>query len=96
MGMQCAICGKKPVLGNQYARRGKANHKEAPFPYRCCVSRKQKATDHGADCNGGFCDSKECGAGSGVILGESSNEKCGHETIHNRDRKLSDERKDGV
>ena len=24
MGMQCAICGKKPVLGNQYARRGKA------------------------------------------------------------------------
>jgi len=26
MGMQCAICGKKPVLGNQYARRGKANY----------------------------------------------------------------------
>jgi large subunit ribosomal protein L28 len=26
MGMQCAICGKKPVLGNQYARRGKAKY----------------------------------------------------------------------
>ena len=26
MGMQCAICGKKPVLGNHYARRGKAKH----------------------------------------------------------------------
>jgi large subunit ribosomal protein L28 len=24
--MQCAICGKKPVLGNQYARRGKAKY----------------------------------------------------------------------
>lgn len=26
MGMQCAICGKKPMLGNQYARRGKAKY----------------------------------------------------------------------
>ena len=26
MGMQCAVCGKKPVLGNQYARRGKAKY----------------------------------------------------------------------
>jgi len=26
MGMQCPICGKKPVLGNQYARRGKAKY----------------------------------------------------------------------
>ena len=26
MGMQCAICGKKPVSGNQYARRGKAKY----------------------------------------------------------------------
>ena len=26
MGMQCAICGKKPVLGNQIARRGKAKY----------------------------------------------------------------------
>lgn len=26
MGMQCAICGKKPVLGNQYSRRGKAKY----------------------------------------------------------------------
>ena len=26
MGMQCAICGKKPVLGNHYARRGKAKY----------------------------------------------------------------------
>jgi large subunit ribosomal protein L28 len=24
--MQCAICGKKPVLGNHYARRGKAKY----------------------------------------------------------------------
>jgi large subunit ribosomal protein L28 len=24
--MQCAICGKKPILGNQYARRGKAKY----------------------------------------------------------------------
>lgn len=26
MGMQCAITGKKPVLGNKYARRGKAKY----------------------------------------------------------------------
>ena len=26
MGMQCAVCGKKPVIGNQYARRGKAKY----------------------------------------------------------------------
>src|SRR2546423_1437897 len=26
MGMQCDICGKKPVMGNQYARRGKAKY----------------------------------------------------------------------
>ena len=26
MGMQCDICGKKPVVGNQYARRGKAKY----------------------------------------------------------------------
>ena len=26
MGMQCAVCGKKPVGGNQYARRGKAKY----------------------------------------------------------------------
>jgi len=26
MGMQCAICGKTPVLGNQYSRRGKAKY----------------------------------------------------------------------
>jgi large subunit ribosomal protein L28 len=26
MGMQCAICGKKPALGNHYARRGKAKY----------------------------------------------------------------------
>jgi large subunit ribosomal protein L28 len=26
MGMQCAICGKKPVLGNQISRRGKAKY----------------------------------------------------------------------
>jgi large subunit ribosomal protein L28 len=26
MGMQCAICGKKPVVGNQYTRRGKAKY----------------------------------------------------------------------
>jgi large subunit ribosomal protein L28 len=26
MGMQCAICGKKPVRGNQYAHRGKAKY----------------------------------------------------------------------
>lgn len=26
MGMQCAICGKVPVLGNQIVRRGKAKY----------------------------------------------------------------------
>ncbi len=26
MGMQCEICGKKPVLGNQYVRSGKAKY----------------------------------------------------------------------
>jgi large subunit ribosomal protein L28 len=26
MGKQCDICGKKPVLGNQIARRGKAKY----------------------------------------------------------------------
>jgi large subunit ribosomal protein L28 len=26
MGMQCDICGKKPVIGNQYTRRGKAKY----------------------------------------------------------------------
>ena len=26
MGMQCAITGKKPVLGYKYARRGKAKY----------------------------------------------------------------------
>jgi large subunit ribosomal protein L28 len=26
MGMHCPICGKKPVLGNQIARRGKAKY----------------------------------------------------------------------
>jgi len=26
MGMQCPICGKKPVNGNQIARRGKAKY----------------------------------------------------------------------
>jgi len=26
MGMQCAVTGKKPVLGNHYARRGKAKY----------------------------------------------------------------------
>ena len=26
MGMQCAICGKKPVRGNQISRRGKAKY----------------------------------------------------------------------
>ena len=26
MGSQCAICGKQPVRGNQYARRGKAKY----------------------------------------------------------------------
>jgi large subunit ribosomal protein L28 len=26
MGMQCAVCGKKPALGNQICRRGKAKY----------------------------------------------------------------------
>jgi large subunit ribosomal protein L28 len=26
MGMQCAVCGKKPVIGNQYTIRGKAKY----------------------------------------------------------------------
>ena len=26
MGMQCEVCGKKPVLGNQYTKRGKAKY----------------------------------------------------------------------
>lgn len=26
MGMHCPVCGKKPVLGNQKARRGKAKY----------------------------------------------------------------------
>jgi large subunit ribosomal protein L28 len=26
MGMQCDVCGKKPVPGNHYARRGKAKY----------------------------------------------------------------------
>lgn len=26
MGMQCGICGKRPALGNQIARRGKAKY----------------------------------------------------------------------
>lgn len=26
MGMQCAICGKKPAVGNQVTRRGKAKY----------------------------------------------------------------------
>ena len=26
MGMQCAICGKRPSGGNHYARRGKAKY----------------------------------------------------------------------
>jgi large subunit ribosomal protein L28 len=26
MGMQCAVTGKKPILGNKYARRGKAKY----------------------------------------------------------------------
>lgn len=26
MGMQCAVCGKKPSVGNQYTRRGKAKY----------------------------------------------------------------------
>ena len=26
MGMQCDVCGKKPAMGNQYSRRGKAKY----------------------------------------------------------------------
>ena len=26
MGQQCDVCGKKPVVGNQYTRRGKAKY----------------------------------------------------------------------
>jgi large subunit ribosomal protein L28 len=26
MGMQCAVCGKKPVTGKHYSRRGKAKY----------------------------------------------------------------------
>lgn len=26
MGMQCDVCGKKPAIGNQYTRRGKAKY----------------------------------------------------------------------
>ena len=26
MGMQCSVCGKKPVLGHQICRRGKAKY----------------------------------------------------------------------
>jgi large subunit ribosomal protein L28 len=26
MGMQCDVCGKKPVMGYHYARRGKAKY----------------------------------------------------------------------
>ncbi len=26
MGMQCAVCGKKPSVGNQYVRSGKAKY----------------------------------------------------------------------
>jgi len=26
MGMKCAVTGKKPVMGNKYARRGKAKY----------------------------------------------------------------------
>ena len=26
MGMQCSVCGKKPVLGNSFTRRGKAKY----------------------------------------------------------------------
>ena len=26
MGQQCDVCGKKPALGNQYSRRGKAKY----------------------------------------------------------------------
>ncbi len=26
MGRQCAVCGKKPVVGRQYSKRGKAKY----------------------------------------------------------------------
>jgi large subunit ribosomal protein L28 len=26
MGMQCDVCGKKPVIGNQFTKRGKAKY----------------------------------------------------------------------
>jgi large subunit ribosomal protein L28 len=26
MGSQCAVCGKKPIVGNQYTKRGKAKY----------------------------------------------------------------------
>ena len=26
MGMQCDVCGKKPAVGNQYTKRGKAKY----------------------------------------------------------------------
>jgi large subunit ribosomal protein L28 len=26
MGRQCDVCGKKPIVGNQYTRRGKAKY----------------------------------------------------------------------
>ena len=26
MGQQCAVCAKKPLVGNQYTRRGKAKY----------------------------------------------------------------------
>jgi large subunit ribosomal protein L28 len=26
MGMQCEVCGRKPVIGNQYVRSGKAKY----------------------------------------------------------------------
>jgi large subunit ribosomal protein L28 len=26
MGSQCAVCGKKPIMGNQYTYRGKAKY----------------------------------------------------------------------
>lgn len=26
MSMQCEVCGKKPTIGNQYTRRGKAKY----------------------------------------------------------------------
>jgi large subunit ribosomal protein L28 len=26
MGLHCSVCGKKPAIGNQYSRRGKAKY----------------------------------------------------------------------